>query len=104
MIRQIGLGGFEEISNLVSHVFDLLKFKKVGFAATEEVTILGQERRYVALQIFDLEVMYRFVSRGCSLFLFCCVDFFLFNNRQAPWSLLCRILPIRFLIGAPIER
>ena len=49
MIRHISLGGLEQISDLVSHFFDLLKFRQIGLAAIEEVAILVQECRYVAL-------------------------------------------------------
>jgi len=57
MIRHIGLGGLEQISDLVSHFFDLLKFVQIGFAAIEEVAILPQECRNVSLQILDFEIM-----------------------------------------------
>jgi len=49
MIRHIRLGGLEQISDLVSHCFDLLKFVQIGLAAIEEVAILAQECRYVGL-------------------------------------------------------
>jgi len=88
MIRYIGLGGFEQISDLVSHFFDLLKFREIGLAAIEEVAILVQKRRYVALQILDFEVAWRLVARGCSPFLLCCHGFFIFNKRHAPRPLL----------------
>ena len=57
MIRHIGLGGLEQISDLVSHFFDLLKFVQIGLAAIEEVAILAQERRYVILQVLDFEIV-----------------------------------------------
>ena len=57
MIREISLSGREQIPDLVSHLFDLLKFRKVGFAAIKKLAILVQKCRHVALQIFDLEVV-----------------------------------------------
>ena len=104
MIRHISLGGLEQISDLVSHFFDLLKFREIGLAAIEEVAILIQECRYVALQIFDLEVAWRFVARGCFPFLLCCRGFFLLNERYASRPVGGRILLIGFSIRAPIER
>ena len=88
MIRHISLGGLEQISDLVSHFFDLLKFREIGLAAIEEVAVLVQECRYVALQILDLEIAWLFVARGCFPFLLCCLGFFLFNKRHAPRLLL----------------
>jgi len=84
MIRHICLGGLEQISDLVSHFFDLLKFREIGLAAIEEVAILVQECRYVALQILDLEVAWRFVASWCFTFLLCCRGFFLLNKWHAP--------------------
>lgn len=63
MIREISLSGREQIPDLVSHFFDLLKFRKVGLATIEKLAILVQECRDVALQIFDLEVAWRFVAK-----------------------------------------
>ena len=40
MIREISLSGREQIPDLVSHFFDLLKFCKVGLAAIEKLAIL----------------------------------------------------------------
>jgi len=88
MIRHIILGGLEQISDFVSHFFDLLKFRHISLAAIEEVAILVQECRYVALQILDLEIARRFVVRGYFLFLLCCLGFFFFNKRHAPRPLL----------------
>lgn len=89
MIRHLSLGGLEQISDLVSHFFDLLKFREIGLAAIEEVAILIQECRYVALQILDLKIAWHFVVRGCFPFLLCCLCFFLLNKRHAPRPLLC---------------
>ena len=88
MIRHISLGGLEQISDFVSHFFDLLKFREIGLAAIEEVAILAQECRYVALQILDLEIAWRFVVRGYFPFFLCCLSFFFFNKRYAPRPLL----------------
>ena len=87
MIRQIGLGGLEQISDLVSHFFDLLKFREIGLAAIEEIAILIQECRYVALKIFNLEVAWWFVARRRFSFLFYRPGSFLFKKRHAPRSL-----------------
>jgi len=57
MVRYIRLSGLEQISDLVSHFFDLLKFRQIGLAAIEEAAILAQERRYVILQVFDFEIV-----------------------------------------------
>ena len=57
MIRQIILGGLEQISDLVSHVFDLLKFVQIGLAAIEELAILAQECRHISLQVLDFEIV-----------------------------------------------
>ncbi len=103
MIRHIGLGGLEQISDLVSHLFDLLKFREVCFAAIEELAILVQECRNVALQILDLEIAWRFVARECFSFLLCCLGFLLLNKRRASWPVGCGILLIGFSVWAPIE-
>ena len=71
MIRHIGLGGLEQISDLVSHFFDLLKFVQIGLAAIEEAAILGQECRYVILQILDFKFVRRFVASRFFPFLLC---------------------------------
>ncbi len=89
MIRHISLGRVEQISDLVSHFFDLLKLRQIGLAAIEEVAILVQERRYVALQILDLEVAWEFVASRCLTFLLCCPGFFLLNKWHALRPLLC---------------
>ena len=83
MIRHLSLGGLEQISDLVSHFFDLLKFREIGLAAIEEDAILVQEYRYVTLQILDLEIAWRFVDRECFRFLICCLSFFLLNKWHA---------------------
>lgn len=57
MIRHISLGGLEQISDLISHCFDLLKFVQIGLAAIEELAIFAQECRYVSLQVLDFEIM-----------------------------------------------
>jgi len=88
MIRHISLGGLEQISDFVSHFFDLLKFRQISLAAIEELAILVQECRYVALQILDLEIAWRFVVRGYFSFFLCCLSFFFFNKRHAPRPLL----------------
>ena len=103
MIRHIGLGGLKQISDLVSHLFDLLKLREIGLAAIEELAIRIQERRHIALQILDLEVAWRFVARGCFPFLLCCPGFFLLNKRRASWPVGCGILLIGFSVRAPIE-
>ena len=80
MIRHLSLGRLEQISDFISHFFDLLKFREIGLAAIEEFAILVQEYRYVILQILDLEIAWRFVVRGCFRFLLCCLSFFLLNK------------------------
>ena len=104
MIRHIGLGGLEQISDLVAHLFDLLKFREICLAAIEELAILVQECRYVALQILDLEVAWRFVAREGLPFLLCYLCFLLLNKRRASWPVGCGILLIGFSVRAPIER
>ena len=89
MIRHFSLGGLEQISDLISHFFDLLKFREIGLAAIEEFAILVQEYRYVTLQILDLEIAWRFVVRGCFRFLLCCLSFFLLNKWHASRFLFC---------------
>ena len=88
MIRHLSLGGLEQISDLVSHFFDLLKFREIGLAAMEEAAILIQECRYVALQILDLEIAWRIVVCGCFPFLLCCLGFFLLDKWHASRLLL----------------
>ena len=88
MIRDIGLGGLEEIADFISHYFYLREFREVSFAAVEEAAILVQECRYVALQILDLEITWRSVVCGCFRFLLYCPSFFLLNKRHAPRPLL----------------
>ena len=83
MIRHFSLDGLEQISDLISHFFDLLKFREIGLAAIEEDAILVQEYRYVTLQILDLEIAWRCVVRGCFCFLLCCLSFFLLNKWHA---------------------
>lgn len=88
MIGYISLGVLDQTSDLVSQFFDLLKFREIGLAAIEEVAILAQECRHVALQILDLEVSWRFVARGCFTFLLYCLGFFLLDKRHASRPLL----------------
>jgi len=103
MVGELVLCGFQEFPYLIPQFFNLLKFCEISFAAIEELAILAQEGRHVALKILDLEIARRFVARGCFPFLLCWPGFFLLNKRHAPWPLGCRVLLIGLSVWAPIE-
>ena len=93
----------EKLSNFVSQICNLLKFREIGLAAIEEAAIFIQECGHVALQILHLEIAGRlFVPRHFP-FLFDALNVFLFNERHTSGALRRRILLIGFAIRAPID-
>lgn len=100
MIRDIGLGGLEEIADVIAHFFYLREFREVRFAAIEKLTISAEERRHVALQIVHFEFSGLSSRLSSRIFLF--RRLFL-DQGHAAWSRCGGVLLIGWTVGAPID-
>lgn len=100
MIRDISLGGLEEIADVIAHFFYLREFREICFAAVEKLTISAEERRHVAVQIvyFELSGLSSRLSSRVFLFRRCFLD-----QRSAAWSRYGGVLLIGWTVGAPID-